>query len=397
MQRATFLPRAAGDGALVRGPGGLLGLRVFGEFLPLPMGGGAFGTLSTLDELAAVRQSVAQYGEDLAWQSIALALEAHNRQVADMLGALVERTTDVQRAYGTSDTKKMQEMDQWGRPDAQKVTAGVTVGFPLRRYGDSLQWTLQWMRQNSGAQLAAEVAAIMDADAANVIRAIKAAWYTPTNYSFVDKLGGGNSAPNVTLAVKALVNNDGAGLPVGPNGEVFATSHTHYLATASLTAADLTNLIETVMEHHAVGQPVVYINRAQEAAVRALTGFVGYVDARILPGGGTTTQIPAGGVTLEQRNLYDRAIGVFGAAEVWVKPWTVSGYAVSFVRGAPSPFAMRVPVYAGLADLQLVAEDESHPLRARTYERQFGIGAWTRTAAAVLYTGGGSYVAPTIA
>jgi hypothetical protein len=124
----------------------------------------------------------------------------------------------------------MAELDQWGWPDAQKITAGITVGFPLRRYGNTLQWTRQWMMQNTVAQLAAEVAAIMDADRLNVIRAAKQAIFGPRPTIPSSTSWAGHLAPNVTLAVKALVNNDGAGLPVGPNGETFATSHTHYLA-----------------------------------------------------------------------------------------------------------------------------------------------------------------------
>src|SRR4051812_24093943 len=145
-----------------------------------------FGTLSSLDSLAAVRQSVADFGEDQAWASISAAMTAYNRQIDDMLGDLVERTTDTQRAYGTMDTKVMQEMDQWGSPDAQKVTAGVTVGFPLRRYGDALQWTRQFQTMQTVGQLAAEVDAIATADRRNMIRGVKVALFTSTNSSFVD-------------------------------------------------------------------------------------------------------------------------------------------------------------------------------------------------------------------
>jgi hypothetical protein len=46
--------------------------------------------------------------------------------------------------------------------------------------------------------------------------------------------------------------------------------------------------------------------------------------------------------------------------------------------------------------LTLMAEDERHPLRARAWEAEYGFGVWTRTNGAVLYTGGTSYVSPTI-
>lgn len=364
------------------------GLWVGSRYYP-PVAGSAFGTLSTLDTLAAIRQSVVEYGEDRAWDSISVALAAHNAQVNEMLGDLVERTTDVRRSYGAGDTKTMQEFDQWGQGDAQKVTAGVNVDFPLRRFGDSLQWTAQWMRSNTTAQLAAEVAAIMDADRRNFQTQVKRALFTPTNATFVDKLG---YPANVSLSVRALVNADSTGIPVGPNGEAFnAATHTHYLATASLVAANLAALILTIQEHYNTGVPVVTISATDEAAVRALTGFVPAVDPRLIQA--TSVTRPETGLDLA--NLYNRFIGYFGAAEIWVKPWAIAGYLVAYMRGQPPPLAMRVPTFAGLDELQLMAEDERHPLRARSYERQFGIGVWNRTAAAVLYTGAGTYAAPT--
>src|SRR5436853_7325712 len=185
----------------------------------------AYGTLSTLDTLASIRQSVVAFGEDRAWTSIQAALDAHNAQFNELLGTLVDRTTDTRRSYGTGDTKSMDEMDQWGQADAQKIAASVAVDFPLRRYGNSLQWTRQWMMSNTVAQLAAEVNSIMDSDRTNLLRQIQRAVYLPTNYTFTDKLG---VPANVPLNVKAFANNDGSGYPVGPNGELFTGTHNHY-------------------------------------------------------------------------------------------------------------------------------------------------------------------------
>lgn len=354
-----------------------------------------YGTLSTLDSLAASQQSIAAYDEDRAWEQISIALEAHNRHLSEMMGALVETTSDRQRRYGSADSKTMQELDQFGQPQAQKVTAGVTVGFPLRLYGDALQWTRKFMMTTgSAAQIAAEINAIMDADRRNVIYQIKRALFNPTNYTFTDVL-----VDNVSLAVKRLVNADSAAIPLGPNGESFtASTHTHYLYTdgTTLAAADLTGAVNTVLEHHNTGRIMVYINQAQDAAVRGLAGFTAYIDARIVRGGGSTTDVAAGG--LDVMNPYDRPIGIYGAAEVVVKPWVPSGYLlVVSLDGGASPLVMRAR--DGFGTLQLVYEDESHPLRARSYEREFGVGVWQRTAAAVLYidTGNGdAYVAPTL-
>jgi hypothetical protein len=350
----------------------------------------AYGTLSTLDTLASVRQSVLDYGEDRAWGEISAALLSHNNQVNEMMTALVERSTDSRRSYGTGDTKQMDELDQFGLPDAQKISAALTVDFPLRKYGNSLQWTRQWMISNSAAQLAAEVAAIMDADRLNLLKQIKRAVYTSSNTTFIDKLG---YPANVSLAVKAFANNDSSGYPLGPNGETFATSHNHYLANATLTATVLGNLVTAVQEHYNSGVPVIVINSADEAAVRALTGFTAYLDPRL------TINANANQATtrLNLANTYNREIGLFGAAVVRVKPWAIANYAFAYIEGQEAPLVMRVPAQAPmLGDLNLDFEDERTPLRARSYSRQFGIGVWQRVGGAVLQFSNGTYQNPTI-
>ena len=157
-----------------------------------------------------------------------------------------------------------------------------------------------------------------------------------------------------------------------------------------------TTLIETVVEHYAAGMPVVEINRAQEATVRALTGFAAYQDARIIVGSATT--IAQG--DLDPININDRSIGVFNGAEIRVKPRVPAGYLFAWVQGAPKPLVYRRPFRnPARGDFRLVAENELYPLRAQTRERMFGIGVWNRTHGAALYIDTGNvdaYVAPTI-
>lgn len=403
MKAATFAPRSAGLGEIVRGAGAYRsawGIYLAdGSFRPLPIGGGAYGTLAALDTLAsASNTTVAEFGEDRAFAEIDAALAAHNMIEAELLGSFVERTTDRLRRYGSTDSMAMDELDEYARPDAQKVAAGATVGIPLRLYGLSIQWTRKFFQNATPAELAAQTASAMDADSKVMQREIKRALFGPTNYTFVDRL-----IDSVSLAVKRLVNADGAAIPLGPNGESFdGATHTHYLYTAStsLAAADLNGLIETVIEHHATGQAMAYINRAQETAVRGLTGFTAYLDARLIPGGGATGAQATR--SLDSFNLNDRAIGVYSAggvsAEIWVKPWVPSGYLFCWVMGAPVPLVMRTR-NAGSGNLDLVADDEAHPLRARSFEREFGDSVWTRTNGAILFVDAGSagaYVAPTI-
>jgi len=345
------------------------------------------GTLQTLDTLASSQQTIAEIGEDNAFQAIDAALVAHNEIVTEMTDNLAETTVDRQRRYGAVDAMEMEEMDEHGTPDAQKVTAGITVGFPLRLYGIAVQWTRKFFQNATGEELAKQFVAATTADLRRIERQLKFALFTPVNYVFVDKL-----IDHVELNVKGLCNADGAGIPLGPQGQEFnGATHNHYLATASLAEADVVALLETIIEHQATGKAYLYINRAQETAVRAMSKFTPYTPVNIIPGANTQEAVG----TLNPNLLYDRAIGDFdGTAEVWVKPWIPAGYMLAFLSGVRKPLVFRVR-NAG-AGLSLVADDEAYPLRARIFEREFGVGVYTRTNGAVLYTGGGTYQAPAL-
>lgn len=350
----------------------------------------AFGTLSIIDTLKASQQSIAEYGEDNAWRGIQAALEAHNRIWNNMGGDLIERTTDRQRRYGGASSMVMQEVDEFGRSDAQKVPAGVTVGFPLRKYDVSVQWTRDFMEEAMVSELAAQFDAARIGHLLAFQRELKKAIFNPTNYTFRDRY-----VDHVDLAVKRLINADGAAIPPGPNGETFdASTLTHYLGAASgtLAASDISGLISTVRQHFSSGEVVVYINQAQEAAVRAMTAnFTAYIDQRIIPGSASTV---ARGV-LENMDINNRAIGIFDGAEVWVKYWIPANYMFAFVKGQPKPVVLRER-RPGRSALRIVAENEYHPLRTQTLMSEFGMAVWNRQNGAVLRTNNATYAAPTI-
>jgi hypothetical protein len=350
-----------------------------------------YGTLTTFDSLAASQATIAQIGEDSAWAGIAARLAAANALEREMLGDLVEITTDRQRRYGGGGDTVMDEVGEFGRSDAQKPAAGVTVGFPLRLYQVNIQWTRKFFENATGAQLAAAINDTLSADRLLIQRQIKRALFTPTNVTFKDRL-----VDWVDLPVKALVNADSAEIPVGPNGETFdGATHTHYLGSAALDAAAVNAVILAVAEHTAMGDGYLYIARGNETAFRALTGFTPYYDMRVNPGANAAQ----GTAALDPLNLNDRAIGIWnggtGSVEVWVKPWVPASYVFSFLEDVPVPVVIRRR-NGGSGNLELEYEDEVHPLRARSYFREFGAGVWTRTNGAVLYTANATYAAPTL-
>lgn len=352
-----------------------------------------FGTLSNSDTLQTFLNDqnlrITDFGEDNVYAAITELLAAHNAIMDELIDSFCERSTTEQDLYGGTSDMTMDDLDEVGTPDAQKIEEGVNLGFPLRKTGRSLQWTRTALMNMTLRQINANVEAVMTADEKRVIRDIKRAFMHATNYDFKDRL-----ATNLILPVKRLLNADGAPIPPSPYGDTFdGDTHTHYLASATFTADALDDLIETILEHNANANIIVAINRAQEAALRDADDFPmfqGYVDARIITGADVTR---AAG-DLDRNRIYNRALGVYGPAEIWVKPWQPANYLTGWDA---SKKALRFRHYEGQSgNLELVYEDELHPLRARGWERNFGIGVRDRHAMAMLKIDNATWSDPTI-
>jgi hypothetical protein len=355
---------------------------------------GTYGTTTTLDTLETIRDTtVIQFGEQRIYEAVQNELDIVNAQLNAAMDSFAERTQDNMRADdGAIADMEMVEVDEFGTPDTQKTAQPTeNYGFPLRRFEISLQWTRSAFERMTPAEIANTVNAAIKADRKRVYRDLKRALFAPTNYTFIDKWG---RKAKLVIPVKALANADGWVHPFGPNGEVFAGgSHNHYMGTASLVAANVTALWQNVAEHYTSGQMVIYINQAQEAALRAMTSnFTAFPLQNIQY---PTSATLATGPALTAFNTYNRAIGMFDQAVVWVKPWVPSGYLYAFNTGARKVLALRTPDNAP-ADFRLVYEDETHPLRARIFQREYGMAVQERLAAAVLYTGNATYAAPNI-
>lgn len=342
--------------------------------------------ISTL--LATRYQSAADYGQDKIAAVLAADVAAHNAVMMEMVSDICEVTTDRQRRYGTSISGEMVEVDEYGRAQTQVAKPGATVGFPLRLNQFAIGWTEKWMQTHTPADMAIATQNAQKAHMRAVVRDIKRALYGATNYTFYDHL-----VDNVELAVKRLVNADSANIPDGPNGETFdGSTHTHYNANATLTAAALQANVEDVIEHGHGSMVRLAIARADETAVRALSGFTAYPDPRIIY---RATDTP--GQTVDISRLDNRAIGIFNGAEVWVKPWAIANYHFAWDAGATDkPLAFRQRESAALQGLRIAATLNTYPLVAQYMEVEYGIGVWTRTNGAILYSASGTWADPTI-
>jgi hypothetical protein len=346
------------------------------------------GTLDINSLLAATNLTAVSYGIDTIAEVLAADNANYNVIVDGMMSDLAVVTTDRQRLQGSSVGGDSQEVDEFSRPPTQKDLPGYFIGFPLRKFIYAVGFTRQFEKKATPADYAIQQQAKQGADFRRLIYELKKAIFTPTNYTFVDL-----NVDKAQLAVKAFINADSSAIQNGPNGEVFnGATHTHYDGSATLTAAALTAAINDVVEHGFGGGVKVFINAADEVAVRALTGFTGYLDPRVTINANANQ---AAGQRLDITRLDNRAIGIFGAAEIWVKPWAIANYAVVSDTSNPrKPLVMRRD--ADNQGLHLEATIETFPLRAEYYENQFGLGVWNRLNGLVLQFNNASYTLPTL-
>jgi len=342
--------------------------------------------ISTL--LASRDTSAAEFGLNNILPIINGELARHNAIVTTLVNDLATFTTDRQRKYGISVAGDMHEVDEYGRAPTQVSKPGATVGFPLKMFQYALGWTRKWFELHTPADMVIAVQGGERAHLRMYSREIKRAFLLSGNYTWDDFLVDG-----VDLAVKRLVNADSAPIPEGPNGETFtASTHTHYVGEASLLASFVTAEISNVLEHGHGNMIRIAISATDEAAFRALTGFVAYTDPRLT----MSTAADSLSTRLDITRANNRAIGIFGAAEVWVKSWMPASYLFFWDAGSDKPLVIRQRTSTSMQGLRIAGALDAFPLYAEYMESEFGVGVNTRTNGSVLYTGNATYSDPTV-
>lgn len=355
--------------------------------------GTQYGTLRVLDTLHYGELPVIEYNPDRAFAEFEVVMAAHNMVMRDLFSDVIAPgfVTNGRARYGGSSVRKMTRIDmEFGLADAQKVGTGYTVGLPLYAFGSATQWTEKYFKQATVEEFNANLTAELDADITNFQTEIMRALFNPTNFTWTDEDGDGTDYP-----VKRLLNADGNPIPTGPQARSFdGSSHTHYMTSAALDEAAMTDLAANVMEHYTSGEARIYINSAQESTVLGLDNFIPAVDPRIQLAI-TSDRL---NMALDLFNTYDRRIGIIkNGPEVWVKPWVPSNYLFCFMKGQKPPLSLRRDKYDPF-DLTVVEVNDTSSrkakLTARAVERKFGIGVTTRHNGAVMQITGGAYAAP---
>lgn len=339
--------------------------------------------LITNQDLA--RQTLLQYDADRLLATIERDVNLFNALVNEAVAAYAETTTSVSERSGADSGTEDTELDETGRARTQKSEGGYDVQFPLRTYGYAIGWDAKFLKRATVADLARQTLAAQKAYRARVIKQLKTALFNPVNYSVRDF-----AETRTMLNVKALANNDGTDYGLDTNANPVATTHSHYLAAATLTPAAVQSLVNTVLEHES-GQVIIEISALDAGTWQALTGFVAAQDPVIIQGSGVTTT----SLTLDVTRTDNRVIGRIAGATVYTKSWIPQGYAVARLVNGAKPLAFRQSKLEAEQGMYLAGRNSAYPLEADQWEWALGFGARNRTAAAILYFGGSVYVTPT--
>lgn len=351
------------------------------------------GTHTVADLQSITTISAFNYGLQAIADVLQRDLAAYNAVVQDAISELATSTTEREGIYGASADGEMFEADEFDRGVSVKISSGSNVATPLDKFMRDIGWTADYMLQNTPQQIANAQIAVQGAHRRALQRMLRRAIFSATNITVRDRF----VSPQVNLAVKRFVNADGASIPNGPNGEVFnANTHTHYDFFNGVTPSDaaITALIADVAEHGHTRSLRLNINLALESAMRALPGFVAYQDERLV----LATNVNQAAIRLDQTRVDNRAIGLFGLAEVWTRSWVPPGYVfVADFGASEKPLRFREHPVVELRGLRIAATVPDYPLYANVMDAYFGFGVFNRTNGAALYyaPSASAYVEPT--
>ena len=352
-------------------------------------------TIADLTDNAFATTTVQEFGMDRMNDAIVADLEMHNRRVNEMMGDLAQPTTERSTIYGTNADSDMVIADEFTRGPTQKITRGSKVEFPLEKYQFAIGWTADYLRRATVTDMALRQVSARQAHLRRLQLDVKNAFFGATNYTFTDRFVDGND-----LAVKRLVNADSGTIPNGPNGETFnGATHTHYdaidwaSANAAARIAFIQGLFSDLVEHGHGADVRLYVNKAQETDIRALTpNFTALPPPNVIQA--TSNTVAVG--TLDITRADNRLIGYFDGFPVYTKPWIPANYFLTFAAGdAGKPLRMRRSTVAGEQGLFIAGQIITHPLQAQYMETFHGFGVYTRTNGVIGYLGAGTYAVPT--
>lgn len=331
---------------------------------------------------------VLDVGVNEVFTAIALTVEEHNRILQELMGGLVQRTTDFQTIYRTMGSARLQPIDENGRALPIQTGAAYTVGWPIQRaavaWGQGYEAGLRMTVQQANEQ----TRLMIDADSAWMRDHILAALFNNVSYTFVDELRG-----NIT--VMPIANGDAQTYYVD-GGALSPTTAQHFLAQAAAIADGADNPFGTIYDllkqyPENTGDVFVLAPTNLMPSIEALSSFLPVVDPNVRVGANANVLVGGPGITTPG------ILRGYVEERVWVFEWKgmPSNYMIAMATGSNPPLAMREDDLTELQGFHLVDDEYKFPWRELQYRRKVGFGALNRTSAVVMRIGNGTYAVPT--
>lgn len=262
----------------------------------------------------------------------ALSSELYNHP---LYSALVSYTDQPDSEYRIGAAAGMSEFSEYTRPDPKR---SETTGhmLPIKDYDRALEWTWKYLKKARMPQIEADIAGAVESVRTTYRQKILGRLLKRGD----ETVGAAGYSPGFATAASAT-NVDFT--PPSYAGTSFDSDHEHYVGITGgvFTPAVFTDSKDELREHGHEGDLDFIIGPSDEAAVRALTGFV-----------------PVNPSWVEYGALADRAR--FGAASVAVGVYpigAISDFRVWVVRG--------IPQYYGFGWKSYGANSQRNPLRIR--------------------------------
>lgn len=345
----------------------------------------AYGFIGLVD---LFKERITSVGVQTVYAAINESVDMYQRELDELIAALVQRTTDYKLRYSLPTGGTLQPLDEWGNPLPVQPAGYYDIAFPIQ--GGGTGW---------GDDRVAR--ALMTVDDANrntlmvttqdidwMRRHIMSALFTNTTngWTFVDKLYG-------SLSIQGLANGDTVAY-LRKGGA--SSTDDHYLAQANAIGAGADNpypIIEAELSEHPgnEGDIVVFISTSLVATTKALATFHPASDPNVTPGSGTAV------FTGEEKLLFgDKFLG-YEDSGVWIVEWKnmPAGYMLAIATGADTILGMREYPAEELQGLFPEFQSVDGNRELNKFIRYAGFGVRNRVGAVVQRIGNGTYAVPT--
>lgn len=300
----------------------------------------------------------------------------------------VQDTPEVEYPIGVSNG--VEEATEYGVPTPMR---GETTGhmLPLKAYYRALGWTMMYLRNARTAKL--------DADVRSAITDMRSAWQKHLLERFFKMEGetvGSTSNASVPFADGGVTDSSYVP-PVSPEGEVFTSSHDHYLRLDTLNDAALGQAVEHLQEH---GHQAPFDVIASRTDASTWKGFTNY-KAPEWPGvvyRATTDRAAIPDIT----DYFGYVETAYGICRLWLTPRLPTSYFGVFKTYGPgdprNPLRLRINPNVGFGWQIVPGVWVSAPQTMAVMYAEYGVGVGEdRTNGVCVYINAtGDYVTPTI-